>query len=145
MALRSLSRDAVFVEHAEKLLDLEARLKLLERMAFARGVPAALITELEACLLRARKLREQRDEVARSLISVDSGKAKPLPGAINKLRPSRRRNADFSRLAELENLWVPAIAQVQEYTDEATALQETLRVITQKLERHLPVVATENA
>jgi len=145
MALRSLSRDAVFVEHAEKLLDLEARLKLLERMAFARGVPAALITELEACLLRVRKLREQRDEVARSLISVESGNAKPLPGAVSRLRPSRRRNADFSRLAELEHLWVPAIAQVQEYTDEATALQETLRVITQKLERHLPVVATENA
>lgn len=146
MALRSLSRDAVFVEHAEKLLDLEARLKLLERMAFARGVPASLVTELEACLLRARKLREQRDEVARSLISVDSGNAaKPSPGAVSKLRPSRRRNADFSRLAELENLWVPTIAQVQEYTDEATALQETLRVITQKLERHLPVIATENA
>jgi hypothetical protein len=34
---------------------------------------------------------------------------------------------------------------VQEYTDEAMALQEALRVITQKLERHLPVVATENA
>jgi hypothetical protein len=90
-------------------------------------------------------LRDQRDEVARSLISVDSVDAKPLPGAVSKLRPSRRRNADFSRLAELENLWVPTIAQVQEYTDEAMALQEALRVITQKLERHLPVVATENA
>ncbi len=145
MALRSLSRDAVFVEHAEQLLDLDARLKLLERMAFARGVPAALITELEACLLRVRKLREQRDEVARSLISVESGNAKPLPGAVSRLRPSRRRNADFSRLAELENLWVPTIAQVQDYTDEAMALQEALRVITQKLERHLPVIATETA
>lgn len=145
MALRSLSRDAVFVEHAEKLLDLEARLKLLERMAFARDVPAGLIAELEACLLRARKLRDQRDEVARNLVAAESDNTKPLPGAANKPRSSRRRNADFSRLAELEHLWVPAIARVQEYADDATGLQETLRVITQKLERHVPAVATENA
>ena len=145
MALRSLSRDAVFVEHAERLLDLEARLKLLERMAFARGVPAALIAELETCLLRARKLREQRDEVARNLLAAELDKTEPLPGAANKPKPLRRRHADFSRLAELENLCVPAIARVREYADEATALQEALRVITQKLERHVPALDTEKA
>ncbi|MGA2189520.1 MAG: hypothetical protein ABSH33_13390 [Steroidobacteraceae bacterium] len=145
LALRSLSKDAVFVEHAEILLDLEARLKLLERMAFARDVPPGLIAELEACLLRARKLREQRDEVARNLMTAELGKPAPLPGAAGKPRSARRRSADYSRLAELENLWVPAIARVQEYVDEAKDLQETLRVLTHKLERHAPALAAESA
>jgi hypothetical protein len=57
-ALRSLSKDVEFVEHAESLLEFDARLKLLERMAFARGVPSAVMQELEGVFDRARKLRE---------------------------------------------------------------------------------------
>ncbi len=140
MALRSLSKDSVFVEHAEQLLDLEARLKLLERMAFARGVSAGLIAELEACLLRARKLREQRDEVSRTLLTVDLEGSKSPPVAAAK--PVRRRNSDFSRLAELQGLWVPALTRVQEYTSEATDLRESLNHITDRLERHLAAGAT---
>lgn len=137
LALRSLSRDPVFVEHAEQLLDLDARLKLLERMAFVRGAPVGLIAELEACLLRARRLREQRDEVARNLMTAEFEGAKPSPAA-QRTRPASRRKADFSRLAGLETLCVPAVARVQEYADEAVALRETLRGITQTLERHPP-------
>ena len=140
MALRSLSRDPVFVTHAEQLLDFEARLKLLERMAFAREVPAGLVAELETCLLRARHLRDQRDEVARNLMT-DADGVHSLPAGIGKPRARWRRNADFSRLAELENLWVPAVERVQEYTTEALELQETLRLITQKLEGELPAAA----
>jgi hypothetical protein len=57
-ALRSLSKDDQFVEHAESLLEFDARLKLLERMAFARGVSSAVMQELEGVFDRARKLRE---------------------------------------------------------------------------------------
>jgi hypothetical protein len=57
-ALRSLSKDVEFVERAESLLEFDARLKLLERMAFARGVPSAVMEELEGVFDRARKLRE---------------------------------------------------------------------------------------
>jgi hypothetical protein len=57
-ALLSLSKDVEFVEHAESLLEFDARLKLLERMAFARGVPSAVMQELEGVFDRARKLRE---------------------------------------------------------------------------------------
>jgi hypothetical protein len=140
LALRSLSRDPVFVEHAEQLLDLEARLKLLERMAFVRGTPVGTIAELEACLLRARKLREQRDEVARNLMTADWDGSKPLP-APPKSRSASRRDADFSRLAGLGTLCVPAIARVQEYAEEAVALQATLREISQTFERHRPAAA----
>jgi len=140
-ALRALSDDALFVEQAESLLDLEARLKLLERMAFARGVPAAVISELEACLVRARLLRQHRDAVARSLAARTEG-PKPQPVRIHS-RPTRRRDADFARLAKLETLVPPAVSSVREYADEARALQAALATVTRQLERHVnPAAAT---
>jgi hypothetical protein len=142
MALRSLSRDALFVEHAEQLLDLDARLKLLERMAFVRGVPAALMAELEGCLLLARGLSEHREEVARNLASPDSKGARAAVGAGNT-GMLRRRNADLSRLAELETLFMPDVGRIQGYTREAIALQATLNALTGKLERHLTAVAEQ--
>jgi hypothetical protein len=142
MALRALSKDPVFVEHAEQLLDLEGRLKLLERLAFARGVPPQLIAELEACLLHARKLLEHHDEVRRKMSMADMGGAKKGPGAAAKFRMSRRQNADFSTLAKLENLWVPAAEQIEEYTREAVDLQETLRDITARLDGDAAGLAT---
>ena len=142
MALRALSKDPVFVEHAEQLLDLEARLKLLERLAFARGVPAHLIAELEACLLHARKLLEHHDDVRRKMTVADMGGARKGPVSAAKFRMSRRQNADFSTLAKLENLWVPAAEQIQEYTREAVELQETLRDITERLDGESPGLAT---
>jgi hypothetical protein len=57
-ALRSLSKDVQFVENAESLLEFDGRLKLLERMAFARCVPSAVMQELEGVFAHARKLRE---------------------------------------------------------------------------------------
>ncbi len=134
MALRSLSRDSLFVEHAEQLLDLEARLKLLERLAFTRQIPAALLGELEACLLRARALKVQRDAVARSR-TPDVERTPVRFGA--KPGASRRRNADLSRLVKLENLLVPAHERIEEYTQEAVQLQHTLGAITAQLERYV--------
>lgn len=141
MALRSLSRDAVFVEHAEQLLDLEARLKLLERMAFAREIPPALMSELEACLLHARKVREHRDEVARALASVDRKNTQAMAGMAARPRTGRRRHADYLRLAELDEVWLPALSRVEEYREEAQELQDTLGVITARIERHLNPLA----
>jgi hypothetical protein len=145
MALRALSKDPLFVEHAEQLLDLEARLKLLERLAFARGVPPHLIAELEACLLHARKLLEHHDEVRRKMTAPSAAAAaaaaKKVAGSA-RFRLSARQNADFSTLAHVENLWQPAVERVQEYAREAVELQEALKGITQKLEGDAPGLAT---
>lgn len=129
MALRSLTKDSVFVEQTEKLLDLEGRLTLLNRMALARGMPPTIMAELDACLLHARKLRDQRDEIARNLL-VTEGNAPRRP------RAARGRGADFAQLAELEHLWVPSVAQIQQLATEAIELQEILRTIVEKIERH---------
>jgi len=136
MALRALSRDALFVDHAERLLDFEARLKLLERMAFARQIPTTLLAELEACLLRARQLHTQRDEVARNL-SPERDRTRPSSSGGIKPRPKTRRNADLSRLAELENMFMPAVERIEEYTKEAVQLQQIMAGITNQLERHI--------
>jgi hypothetical protein len=135
MALRSLSKDSVFVEHAETLLDLDARLKLLERLAFARDIPPALIGELEALLLRARKLHDLRQDVARNSVTVEAD-VKPalgVPPKINQLKP---RKADYAQLAQVANL-VPTIPEVQTHTAEAIELQHSLHAMSDKLDRHL--------
>jgi hypothetical protein len=144
MALRSLSKDSVFVEQAEKLLDLEARFKLLERMAFARDIPPGVVAELSAQLSRARTLREQRDEVARNLAAIDEHDVKPYLGGVgSRAKPAPRRSADYARLAELQHLWMPDIGQIQKYTIESIELQEALRAITEVIDQHLAVTSAE--
>ncbi|MDP9066588.1 MAG: hypothetical protein M3O06_12085, partial [Pseudomonadota bacterium] len=117
---------------------LEARLRLIERLAFARGIPAGPIAELETCLLRARKLKENRDEVTRSLAVMDLHGVTPGRGAARKTPVSRRLNADFSRPTEMDNLWMPALARVEEYALESIDLQRAFSDITCKLEHPLP-------
>jgi hypothetical protein len=75
-------------------------------------------------------------------MSMAAGGAKKGPGAAAKFRMSRRQNADFSTLARLENLWVPAAEQIEDYTREAVELQETLRDITARLDGEAPGLAT---
>ncbi len=68
-ALRALSKDPEFVRRSEEILELDGRLTLLQRLAFARGVSPPLIGALEKIVVRARKLEEQREEVAANLAS----------------------------------------------------------------------------
>jgi hypothetical protein len=84
---------------------------------------------------------EHRDEVVRGLTSADRPRSWVSPAATAKPTISRRRNADYSRLAELENLWAPDLGRVREYVEETLELQRTLRAITQKLEHYLNPVA----
>jgi hypothetical protein len=144
MALRSLSQDAVFVEQAEKLLDLEARLKLLERMAFARAISPSLIAELDALLIRARRLCAERDEVARNSAAggVDHARPYPVP-APGDPKPMKARSADYARLAQMSELLTPTPGQIQAYTDEAVELQRALRAFSEKIDRQLPTVGRQ--
>lgn len=66
-ALRSISKDDALVERADERMNLDARLTLLRRMAFARALPSPVMKDLEAVLSRARRLRKHRDAVAANL------------------------------------------------------------------------------
>ena len=132
-ALRALSKDAVFVEQAARLLDLEARLKLLERMAFAKGVGASLMAEIDAALARARRLSTERDEVARAWAIGDVGLKAPLAS----LKESKSRGADYARLAQMSDLMTPTAAQIQAYTAEAIELQYALRGLSERIDQQL--------
>jgi hypothetical protein len=133
-----LSKASVFVEQAERLLGLDARLTLVERMAFARGVSGKLMTELGELLSRTRKLHEQRDEVARALALLDSeSTVPPVDQTAPKVKPPRKRGADFARLAELKTLWTPSLSQIESHSIEAIELQNGLRALAEKLDHYL--------
>src|SRR3979490_147136 len=57
-------------------LDVEARLKLLRRMAFVRDLDRRLITQLDGVNLRAARLRDKRDELRRNrgIMEIRDGK-----------------------------------------------------------------------
>jgi hypothetical protein len=135
-ALRSLSKDPASVAEAENLLDFEARLKLLERMAFARGVPPALMMDLEALLMRARKLHESRDEVARNLAAKTDVSVPPIGATPRPRKPVKARKANYAKLAQLANT-VPPASQVEDYMTEAVDLQKALHAISSRLDQHL--------
>jgi hypothetical protein len=139
-ALRSLSKDPASVAEAENLLDFDARLKLLERMAFSRGVPPALMMDLEALLMRARKLHDSRDEVARNLASAKTDVSVALIGATVRPRKAvKARKANYAKLAQLANT-VPPASQVEDYVTEAVDLQNALHAIAARLDQHLQVI-----
>jgi hypothetical protein len=136
-ALRSLSKDPVSVAEAENLLDFDARLKLLERLAFSRGVPPALMMDLEALLMRARRLHESREGVAGNLASAETDAAVPaIAGAIRTRKPVRARKANYAKLAQLANT-VPPASRVEDYVTEAVDLQKALHAIAARLDHYL--------
>jgi hypothetical protein len=125
---------AFFVEFSK----FEGRLTLLDRMAHARGISLSIMGELDALLLRARKLREQRDEIARNLATIDAEDIKPHLGSVpRRLRVSRSRRADLAQLAEVEQLWTPGLVQVQQFATEAIELQEMMRTIVEKMDQEV--------
>ncbi len=135
IALHTLSRDAEFADRAEKLLDSEARLTLLKRVALARNIPPLLIAELDELLSRARKLRHLRDEVARIPLGADGGDAHPTDPPLRAHRPWSRRRAAETGVLATEPLWIPQIKQLLEYAIEAVRLRDGLCAILDRVNR----------
>jgi len=137
MVLRSFSNDALFVERTEALLDLEARLNLLERMAFVRHLETRLIAELDGVKLWAARLRDKRDELSRNRVLTGSGGKPPAADAQRVEGDSVRASANIGR-AELIKAWKPTIAEIDECSNRTTRLQAILRSIAEEVGgRHL--------
>lgn len=124
VALRSLSSDLSFVGHAERLLDLEARLTLLKRMAIVRRVDAELIVQLEDVQLRAAHLREKRDELSQVLDLLAADKRASRLGHI-----SRRQDDDDTAggiVPRPRRAWVPTLGEIDECIRVTNRLQTEL-------------------
>jgi hypothetical protein len=106
-AIRALSPNPAFATDSEKLLGLDARLTLLERMAFARRVPPRTIQELRPVLMRARKLNERRASVMELLTA-------------HRLDP---------RMA-------PTVRDIESCAAEASELQDSLRFVAEKFDHY---------
>ncbi len=120
-ALRSLSADRDFVEQSEKILDHHARFTLLRRMASVRNLSPEVLSELEGADVRAAELREKRDELARTLSSIDNDRQHDGPAPA---RRSRRVATD---------VWIPTIAEIEKCLVSTATLQATLRAITRQV------------
>ncbi len=136
VALRTLSKDAQFVEQAERLLDVDARYTLLTRLGAARGIPSGVMQRLTTTVSRARKLRERRDQIARNLMVAEQAPAKSRPTFGRSGLPGDR-GSEYTHLAGLHAAWLPGVAQIDAYTAEAVELQKALGSITEKVDQHL--------
>jgi len=120
-ALRSLSADQEFVERSEKILDHHARFTLLRRMASVRNLAPEVLFELAGADVRAAELREKRDELTRTLSSIDDDRYDGDPA---QRRSSRRAATD---------VWIPTIAEIEKCRTSTATLQATLRAITRQV------------
>jgi len=120
-ALRSLSADRDFVEQSEKILDHHARFTLLRRMASVRNLSPEVLSELDSADVRAAELREKRDELTRTLSSIDHDGHHDDPALA---RRGRRVAAD---------VWIPTIAEIEKCRVSTATLQATLRAITRQV------------
>ena len=85
IALQALSNDLGFVKQTQDLLGFKARLTLLERLAFSRGISGALMFELKDLLIRAKKLSEQRDQLSLALHTIEGERDQTLDARIKTL------------------------------------------------------------
>jgi hypothetical protein len=130
MALRSLSNDSLFVKQTEALLGLEARLRLLKRMAFVRNLHPHVIAQLDAVNLRAGRLREKRDELSRNLRLIEMVGGEHARG----VRGIEDEPMRWSAIAGLRTVWLPTKAEIDDWRTGTTKLQATLRAIAEQVD-----------
>jgi hypothetical protein len=121
LLLRSLSNDELFAEQTEGLLDLEARLKLLKRMAFVRRLDTSMIAQLDDVQWRAGKLRIRRDQLRRMLPVFEEATSK-----LDKGEPMALSTT------ELEPMELPTLQEVNECRSGTLNLEATLRSIAER-------------
>jgi hypothetical protein len=107
-ALRSLSADRDFVERSERILDHHARFTLLRRMASVRNLSPEVLSELADADARAAELREKRDELTRTLSSIDNDRV-------------------------TTDVWIPTIAEIEMCRVGTATLQATLEAVTRQV------------
>lgn len=120
-ALRSLTQDTRFAEQSEQLLDLGARLTLLERLAAARALPSGPDAALHDLLSSAHRLLGLRHAVERVPSNLATGDLDTPPLIVR-----RRPGGAPGRPGEPDAVWIPGTQQLQAYAHEAARLNASL-------------------
>jgi hypothetical protein len=146
VVLRALSTDPVLVEHVEELMGLEKRLRLLKRLAESRGLPAKMISDLDAARKAAINLLERRNEVAHgaAVIAGASYQGQESDTAIAgvRLAKSKRKGRKVESLEEVQALhksWHRSTAEIRGYTEDTFKLQQMMGGLAEKLAAHREV------
>jgi hypothetical protein len=113
-ALRSLSDDPAFVEHSEKMLEPAARFTLIKRMALVRNVDPGVIEQIETANVRAEKLREKRDAVARTMHVLESKLESEKDPRDRAGSNDARRVKSRTGRAQPIDVWVPTAAEIEQ-------------------------------
>ena len=127
MALRTLSNDAVFVRQSEDLLEFDARLDLLRRLALASRVPDSLAAELDVILATAKKLSERRSELLQAVWSGDE---------VQSLSTHREIGARGFPGRREQFICLHSIPQLDTYAQEARELKRALRDLAGRMDAH---------
>jgi hypothetical protein len=136
LALQSLSDDAEFVEHTEKLLDLEARLKLLKRMALVRKLDPELIGQLDCINSSACQLREKRDVLDQHVRTTESNLGQDHSQAVCAVESRAIHALPIGELTEASSGWVPTIEEINECRQDTTKLQASLQSLAEHVNRY---------
>jgi len=130
VALRSLSHDPAFADQSEQLLDLEARLTLLERLAGARALPSGVVSAVDDVVARARRLLGLRQTIGRVTSTIAVGGLGTPPMVVR-----HRRGTPLGRSGEPDALWIPGARQIEACTGEAAELNALLTALAADLGR----------
>jgi hypothetical protein len=144
-ALRALSHDATLVEYLEDLMDLEKRLRLLQRLAEFRQLPLPLIAEVKSVRNAALKLLERRNEVAHGAAVVVGATyagmdAKQFAAGV-RLPKGKRKSlnlpiTDVNELYAVAKTWHRTTPEIQGYVSQTYELQNATRLLTERLGKH---------
>jgi hypothetical protein len=129
-ALRSLSKNDAFALKAEHLLDIDARLTLVKRMAFVRNLDPVDCDEIARIEERTRQLVAKRDELVHISHSAAGSDDR------GSIAPSQNARSGLSRRERetLRTVWKPTIAEIDECRNEISDIGSALTTIVDRLE-----------
>jgi hypothetical protein len=129
-ALRSLSKNDLFSSNAEKMLDLEAGIRLIKRMAFVRDLDPAACNEIGQIEERAKQLAAKRDEL------VHTSRVAAEFGNRDSLSPPQEVQPGVSRTERevLKTVWRPTIAEIDQYRNDTIYMRSSLTAILERLQ-----------
>jgi hypothetical protein len=137
--LQVLVWNMTLVDHLTELMDLEKRLKLVERLAEDRGLTGPLWTSLKASLGRTRTLMGHRNVIAHNVTTINmtgvtEATVDQMVGGV-RLPKSKRKplQPPLDTAAAVVRGRTLTLAQIEKYSAETLELQKSMVVLATAL------------